>query len=573
MDRDGAVFAATSPDGRIYRIYPGKAVEYFAPQARYIWALTFGKDGALYAGTGDQGKIYKITAAGQGELYYDSGQSHITALAIDAEGRVLAGSEPNGILYRIAGKEKAFVLYDANLPEIRAIVPLPDGTVYAAALGGSVAQRTAPGSISSQNPGGGGPVTAPLTSITVTDEAQAGVDLKPKSAESSKPAPVAAAVPASVPPTEMLGVERSALYRINPDHTVDTLWSSKEENIYDIYVSGSTIIFGTDGQGRIYRLNGDRRATLLLQTNQGELTRIAVSGDSLLAATGTAGKLFRIGPGLTSEGSYESPIHDASTVARWGQLSWRGERIGDAKLQVSNPKRQFARPDKTWSDWSTPLIGQNGSAIASPNARFVQWKAEMEGSSTVTGVTVSYLPQNNAPQVKSLNVSTVLAPVTGGPAKASAAQAPSSTYSITVTDTGDAAASSLSGTPTQMVSRGVSQQIQIAWQAEDVDGDRLSYGLYFRGEEESQWKALRTNFNETSLTLEGDVFADGTYLFRVVASDKQSNSAGSAREADLTSTPVLFDNTPPQLTASALRRTATQVEVDVIATDIASATG
>ncbi len=98
-------------------------------------------DGALYVGTGDQGKVFRVDAAGKGEVYYETGQSHITGLAVDSQGRLLAGTEPNGILYRISAKDKAFVLYDANLPEIRAIVPMPDGTVYAAALGGSVAKQ------------------------------------------------------------------------------------------------------------------------------------------------------------------------------------------------------------------------------------------------------------------------------------------------------------------------------------------------------------------------------------------------------------------------------------------------
>ena len=250
---NGAVYAGTSPDGKVYRIQDGKVAEYFAPASRYIWALTVGKDGALYVGTGDQGKIFRVTAAGQGELYYDSGQSHITALTSDGEGRLLAGSEPNGILYRVSGKEKAFVLYDANLPEIRSIVSMADGTVYAAALGGSVAQRTLSAQGTTQTSGNAPAVTAPLTTITVTDDAQAGVDLKPKAAETPKTATPATLQQVYAAPTEMLGVEKSALYRINPDHTVDTLWNSKEENIYDLLVSGSTIVFGTDGQGRIYR--------------------------------------------------------------------------------------------------------------------------------------------------------------------------------------------------------------------------------------------------------------------------------------------------------------------------------
>ena len=36
------VYAGTSPDGKVYRIENGKATEYFAPKARYIWSLAVG---------------------------------------------------------------------------------------------------------------------------------------------------------------------------------------------------------------------------------------------------------------------------------------------------------------------------------------------------------------------------------------------------------------------------------------------------------------------------------------------------------------------------------------------------
>ena len=38
----GVVYAGTSPDGKVYRIENGKATEYFAPKARYIWSLAVG---------------------------------------------------------------------------------------------------------------------------------------------------------------------------------------------------------------------------------------------------------------------------------------------------------------------------------------------------------------------------------------------------------------------------------------------------------------------------------------------------------------------------------------------------
>ncbi|HUS08547.1 MAG TPA: WD40 repeat domain-containing protein [Bryobacteraceae bacterium] len=568
---DGALYAGTSPDGKVFRITNGKATEYFSPRAKYIWSLVFGTDGALYVGTGDQGKVFRVARAGEGEVYYETGQSHITCLALDAQGRLLAGTEPNGILYQIAAKDKAFVLYDANLPEIRTIVLGPDGAIYAAALGGSVAQRTTAGMTTAQPGSTATPVTAPGTSITVTDEAnpQSAIELKAK-AESPKPAGLPVTTPyGSV--VDMTGVEKSALYKINPDNTVETIWTSKEENAYDVLVSGGSVLFSTDAQGRIYRLGADKRLTLVAQTNEGETTRLLASKGSLIAATGTMGKLFRLGETAGAEGSYDAPVHDASGVARWGQLSWRADKPAGTQLLFRTRSGNSARPDRTWSDWSDALSEPSGAAMKSPNARFIQWRAELKGTAgstpSLSSVTLSYLPQNMPPTIKSINVTTQVAAVSSS---VKPAQAAAGVYSITVTDTGEAGASSVSGTTTQNLSRSVSQQIVITWQAEDPDGDRLSYALYFRGEGENQWKLLRSNFADMSLTLDGDIFADGKYYFRLVASDKSANPGDTAREAELISAPVLFDNTPPVVVAAAPRRSGPQVEIDVQAKDSAS---
>ena len=251
VDASGTVYAGTSPDGKVYRIVNGKAEEYFAPQARYIWSLAVAPDGALFVGTGDQGKIFRVDATGKGELYYETGQSHITGMAIDAQGRLLAGTEPNGILYRVTAKDKAFALYDSSLPEIRSIVPMTDGTVYAAALGGSVAKRAQAAQQAAQ--GANGIPTIATTTITV--EAQAGAEIKPPEAKPQTPAatpitPVQAAATA-----ENTNVDKSAVYRINPDNTVETLWSSKEENVYDLLALENQVLFSTDQNGRIYGLS------------------------------------------------------------------------------------------------------------------------------------------------------------------------------------------------------------------------------------------------------------------------------------------------------------------------------
>ena len=212
--------------------------------------------------------------------------------------------------------------------------------------------------------------------------------------------------------------------------------------------------------------------------------------------------------------------------------------------------------------------------ITSPNARYIQWKADFTASgnsaSAVTpmlySVTAAYLPQNTAPVVRSVTAS---ASKSGGSAASTASSSSSSAFSVTVTDSGEASTSS--GTPSQMISRGAGQQLQIQWQADDPEGDKLMFTLYFRGEEEREWKLLRAGMFENSYLLDGDVLADGRYFFRVVASDKPSNPVQFAREAEGISAPVAIDNTPPVVTPGAPRRDGSKLEIDVDVVDQATA--
>src|SRR5262249_3119243 len=298
-----------------------------------------------------------------------------------------------------------------------------------------------------------------------------------------------------------------ALYRINPDNTVETLWSSKEENIYDLLAPGGQILFSTDGNGRIYRLTTDRKVTLVTQTNESEATRLLGEGGQVLAATGNLGKIYRLGDKPGSSGTYESPVHDAGSVARWGRMSWRGE--GGA-FEFRTRSGNSLRPDKTWSEWSDPLRAPG--PVASPNARYIQWKAELRENAVLDSATIAYIPQNTPPVVKSINVFTVMSAVSAS--KSSSAQRPpAASCTVTVTDTGDAGVTPSNGTPTQTLLRAAAQQINITWQAEDPDGDRLIYTVYFRGEEEREWKLLKANLRENTCTIDGDALADGRYFF------------------------------------------------------------
>ena len=283
-----------------------------------------------------------------------------------------------------------------------------------------------------------------------------GGEIKPPTATPAQPIAGAAAQTTgqTSPAVDVSGVEKSAVYRINPDNTVETLWSSKEENVYDVLALEKQILFSTDQNGRIYGLAPDRRVTLVTETKEGETTRLLPADHSILAATGNMGRIFRLGEGPGPSGSYEAPVHDSGTASRWGSISWRADLPAGCKLAFRTRSGNSAKPDRTWSEWSEPLTDPAGSRISSPNARFIEWKAEMTGTNGATpllnSVTLAYLPQNSPPVIHSINVITQSVP--SSQAARTATAAPSAAYSVTVTDSGDAGPSTSAGTPTQTLS-------------------------------------------------------------------------------------------------------------------------
>ncbi len=576
VDSRGVVYAGTSPNGKIYRIENGKATEYYSPGTKYIWSLSVGPDNALYAGTGDTGKIYRITGPNVGEEYYSTGQGHVTGVNFDHEGHLLAGTEPNGILFRVLSKDKAFVLYGASLPEIRAVAQASDGSIYAVGMGGSVSRRLQQMNQPSQGAGAASGAPTFSTSITVTADAAGDVkppDTKPAAPPAATPPAVTSTTTTTTPATvEVSGIDKSAIYKIHPDNTVETLWSSKEENVYDLLPTGNQILFSTDSNGRIYRLSADRRLTLLLQTNESAATRLLQSAGGVLAATGNLGRIYRLEQQTAGTGSYESPVYDAGATARWGHLHWTGDAAGGA-ISFRTRTGNSLRPDPTWSDWSAS-VNTGDAQIGSPNARYIQWRAELTRSGANTpsleNVSVAYLPQNSPPLIKSITATMALSS-TAAKSTGTSSAGSSAAYSITVSDTGDAGPSTSTGTPTQTLSRAASQQLALSWQAEDPDGDRLVYTVYFRGEGEHEWKLLKANLHETSFTLDGDTLADGRYFFRVVASDRESNPPDAARDAELISSPVLIDNTPPVITVASQELKNGVLDVVFSGADAASA--
>jgi hypothetical protein len=130
----GRVLAGSLPDGRIYELKGDKLVEFVKLEgAQHVWALAYdASQQAVFAATGPDGKLFRITSAGQAQVYFDSEEQQLMSVAV-GNGKVYAGSSDHAILYAIVGPGRGSVLYDFGRTEVRAIAVAKDGDVYAIA--------------------------------------------------------------------------------------------------------------------------------------------------------------------------------------------------------------------------------------------------------------------------------------------------------------------------------------------------------------------------------------------------------------------------------------------------------
>ncbi len=533
----GEVFAATSPDGGIAAFDArGGRREVFDPGEPYVWALAAAADGTLYAGTGNPGRIYRIPPGGDAELLYDTGAAHVRALAVDAAGRLVAGTGSPGRVLRIDEAGRAFVLVDTNHDEITSIRLAPDGAVLALAAGG------APAPVSAGPPAAAVSAAAPAVTASTTVTVTASV--------SAAPAPAVPAAGSAAPS----GAAGGAVYRIAPDGLWDVVWQSTADTPYDAALDGDgRLIVGTGPDGKIFRVEGRPRTTVLLaRAAARQVTRFAAGPDDrLYYATANPGRLHRLATNRAGRGVYVSEAHDARTVATWGAIRWRADTPGGSSVRLQTRSGNTAVPGETWSPWSESYDDPSGTAITSPNARYLQWRALFAGDGdapALFSVTAAYLPRNLAPEVTrvtihppgrvNLRAFPADPPIAGLDAERDPAAPPPAAGTAQAPAVGR-----------QVYRKGLRS---FGWEARDPNGDPLRFEIRYREETAAEWRVLKRNLATRLFTWDTTSTPDGAYVVRVVASDAEANPPGRALTALRDTAPFDVDNTPPRIVAESV---------------------
>ena len=514
IGKNGEIFAGSSPDGKVYRIdASGKTEVYFDAKEKYIWAIAVLPDGIAVA-TGDNGKIYKVKSANASpdtSLLFDTSETHIISLAVDRSGNLYAGTDSSGIVMKFGPDGKPFGLLDSPLREIHELAVGRDGSVYALALGESLAAaKTEP------------VATVAVESKVITLDRPPIVETPAKSKYDLKDA-------------------KSAVYRLLPDGAVDLLWTSPSVVGFSIHAhqSGNGVLIGTSDKGRIYNIGNDGRETLVLQTDASQISTIRASGNDLIATSSNQGSLFKIGAENAASGSYDSAVLDAKSTASWGRIWWRS--VGNVTMQTRSGNTE--KPDETWSTFTASAIDQKGVAVTSPQARYIQYRlAFTGGAASVSEVNLSFVARNIAPEVLSISV----LPTNVGLAANPPLQIDPN-IELSGMDPIDFGLQNAAVPPRRLYQRGATS---LQWTAEDRNGDKLIYDVYYKQVGDTSFKLLRGDLTDNFLAVDGQTLADGRYIFRVVAKDSPSSPLISALNGERNSVPVDIDNTAPVVTVA-----------------------
>lgn len=527
---DGTLFAATSPDGKVYRIPnsggtptvvfdPGQTAE----KSRYLWDLALGKSGELYIAAGAPAAVYRVrpgTSGAKPELLFRTADQHIRCLLLSPDGTLWSGSDGAGVIYKFdtaTPAAKLFAAYAASRREITSLASDSSGNIYAAGVGGK------------SNP--------PLPPLPVTGNVGVTVTfLQPGSSSAAG--------------SNTLVPEGSEIYRIAPDGTPQRMVTLHDDVVYALAVRNSggapALLAASGNKGRIYRLDlkvpGHFSEAARLPASQA--TAFATGKDSLIVGTSNSGKVFRLADADTTTGIYTSDVFDTGGFSRWGRAEVQTDgpaassRTAPPMFDLSLRSGNVPNPVGGWSDW-VPVKPNEGAA---PAGRYVQWKLALRPGSSVNAVSINYLPRNVAPVVDEV----VIAP--GARVSPSSANPTVPTIQVVLPPSGGVAqAISLvqDTNTTPLTAQKDKSAVTVRWAAHDDNGDDLMFAVWCRGEGEENWHLLKDKISDRFLSFDSSLIPDGTYIVLITASDAPVHVDAETLTGERISAAFIVDTTPP----------------------------
>ncbi len=190
------------------------------------------------------------------------------------------------------------------------------------------------------------------------------------------------------------------------------------------------------------------------------------------------------------------------------------------------------------------MTDPKGVQVTSPKARFFQWRAVFKAgaaAASLSEVNLSFAAVNIAPEVLSIQV----LPTNVGLAANPPIQVDPN-IELSGMDSSTFGIPNAAVPPRRLFQRAATS---LQWTAEDRNGDKMVYDLYFKEIGDRDFKLLKADLTDNFAAIDGQSLADGRYLFKVVARDNPSNPVKLALAGERLTEPVDIDNTAPIVTA------------------------
>jgi outer membrane protein assembly factor BamB len=550
---DGTLVVGSSPNGKLYAVDPasGASRELFDPGEAYIWSIATLPDGSLLVGTGLEGRIYKVGLDGTGSVLFDSPDTHIRSIDVMGS-RILAGSAGStGKIYEISGDGTGRALHESSFSEISAVAfDQATGTAWAAAVT-TVLPTTAP-TRAQGKPSGQAGQGGTQQSDGAQDETAGSASVDVSFSFGGGPAPSQAA---RIGSSEVLRIER--------DGFVTSARRFEREIVYALRAAGDDSVDVAVGpSGRLYRLSS-RDVALLASVPEKQIVTLAGS-EQVLVTTTNAGAIYSLSGKPAESPELRSKAGDASRFSTFGSYVIEGRGLSGADIRVWFRSGNTSTPDDTWSSWSDPVKGTEGT-IAAPPARYLQWKLQTgKGSDDlrIDSVTCSFVNRNIAPQIENVTLHDP------GVVFISSAY-PSAPQVLEATNPDEYGIFNSLDNPSSRNDPGKKlfrkSYRTVTWRATDENGDDLRYTLEFRPEGTGAWLRLRENMSDTNFNFDTSQLPDGRYEIRLTATDERSNPGEGLATVD-DGVVLMVDNTSPTISSRAAGE-----HIEVLVRDGASA--
>ena len=559
---DGKLLVGTG-GGSQARIYAldgaGNARLFYEPKgARYVWAMVRGPQGQVYAATGIEGQLYVIEADGKGgKVLAHVKPKNLLCLAYGPDDRLYAGTDEDGLVYRINPVNPAagslYVMYDAKEAEISDLVIDLQGNIYVST---AAADQARPGRSVADKPGGKpdrpskGAQDKPAETKPSRDNGKG--DEKPSNGkkDEEKAAEDFKAQLRKLGATQAVGRVAgqapqggNAIYHIDPDGFVTEVFR-EPVMVLALAEAEGTIYAATGNEGRLYAITpGQDHTTMIARLKAEQATALLRLPDGqLMVGTANPPTLVRVSRGRAPKGTLISKPLDAGQIVKWGRVAWEAAIPTGTRLTVATRSGNVEDDESdAWEAWSQELDATAPQQIASAGARFLQYRLTFETTVPEATASLRRITMARIEENRPPQI-TALEVVSAREEAKNPAGSPKVKALVGAGGLGE------KGPPSPDF-----YQV-VKWKAEDPNKDDLLYNVFHRPTGTTRWVRLAKEIKETLGIWDTRTVPDGKYEVRVVADDSPSNPPSTRLEDARISDPITVDNTPPEATIDRLER-------------------